>query len=88
MRCKNAKNSHRIAKKWGENGKIDRTIALSASHSHRTNSPAAGAGGKPSPRNYIIVVKKSPVKLSSKSPNHKAIGIWRGKKKEQPQKRS
>jgi hypothetical protein len=36
--------------------------------------------------NYIIVVKKSPVKLSSKSPNHKAIGIRRGKKKSSPKR--
>jgi hypothetical protein len=38
--AKMRKNSHRIAKKWGKNGKIDRSIALSQSHSHRTTSPA------------------------------------------------
>ncbi len=32
--------SHRITKRWRRNGKIDRSIALSQSHSHRTTSPA------------------------------------------------
>jgi hypothetical protein len=43
MQSENAKKiaSHRIAKKWGKNGKIDRSIALLQSHSHRTTSPAS-----------------------------------------------